>query len=386
MQPVQAGHARGRRRDAAVHALRRQRRARSRPSGGTSRRTSASRGGRTCESGWLRARARRSGAGDGPRRLLGELQPRAHGSVHGRSTAATPAAPRRRTATSPTATSCTPGESWPILLRDDSRLGPPATCPDGAVTRRVRAADAGVSDPRDGREQPEHLRSGHHAAVHAVVDGRLPALADQRLGDRGALPRQPQRRTRGPPRTGTSGTSSRTASSTSSGSRRRICGRTSRPAAATRSATSAPGTARRRCRSTWRTSPAQSAATDPSRYTAAFANTTWTQHLGYIDPAPDTAANNLHSDATRRANAITAGLAPNFFVMNPAVGEREHPARVGRQPLPLAADRVSPPAVARAARQRQLHVRAGSCDSSLETIHEPRFYRRGRRRAARVRS
>ena len=32
-----------------------------------------------------------------------------------------------------------------------------------------------------------------------------------------------------------------------------------------------------------------------------------------------TAAGNLDSDAARRASAIKAGFAPNFFVMNPAV-------------------------------------------------------------------
>src|SRR4029453_257618 len=63
------------------------------------------------------------------------------------------------------------------------------------------------------------------------------------------------------------------------------------------------------------------AAGDPARYTSTnFSNTAWTGHLGVYNPDPRDAANDLHNDATFRQNAIAAGLTPNFFVMNPAVG------------------------------------------------------------------
>jgi hypothetical protein len=62
-------------------------------------------------------------------------------------------------------------------------------------------------------------------------------------------------------------------------------------------------------------------ATDPTAYSSAnFASTTWTGHLSTFDADPQDAANDLHANATLRANAITAGLPANFFVMNPAIG------------------------------------------------------------------
>ena len=66
-------------------------------------------------------------------------------------------------------------------------------------------------------------------------------------------------------------------------------------------------------------SPAQ--AGNASLYTSTnFANSAWTGHLGYYEPDPADAANDLHASTTFRANAIKAGLPANFFVMNPAIG------------------------------------------------------------------
>ncbi|MBI5283432.1 MAG: hypothetical protein HY858_17270 [Candidatus Solibacter usitatus] len=48
-----------------------------------------------------------------------------------------------------------------------------------------------------------------------------------------------------------------------------------------------------------------------------FTNTLWVNPLAMQAPVPFTYAANLHSDATRRANAITAGLPGNFFLVNP---------------------------------------------------------------------
>jgi hypothetical protein len=63
-----------------------------------------------------------------------------------------------------------------------------------------------------------------------------------------------------------------------------------------------------------------SRANDPAAYTSSnFSSTAWTGHLGMFEPDVEDAANDLHANTTFRSNAITAGLAPNFFVMNPNV-------------------------------------------------------------------
>jgi hypothetical protein len=63
-----------------------------------------------------------------------------------------------------------------------------------------------------------------------------------------------------------------------------------------------------------------SRAADPTAYTSTnFSNSAWTGHLGYYEPDPQDAANDLHANTTFRANALTAGLPANFFVLNPAV-------------------------------------------------------------------
>lgn len=57
---------------------------------------------------------------------------------------------------------------------------------------------------------------------------------------------------------------------------------------------------------------------DPARYTSTnFSSTTFTNQLALFNPTPNTFASNLHSDATRRANALAAGLPANFFLTNP---------------------------------------------------------------------
>ena len=57
---------------------------------------------------------------------------------------------------------------------------------------------------------------------------------------------------------------------------------------------------------------------DATKYTSTnFASTTFTNNLAVFAPSPITFANNLSSDAGRRAFAITAGLPANFFLTNP---------------------------------------------------------------------
>jgi hypothetical protein len=59
-------------------------------------------------------------------------------------------------------------------------------------------------------------------------------------------------------------------------------------------------------------------ATNPAHYSSSnFASTTFINPLAQFNPLPLTYAANLHSDATRRANALAAGLPPNFFLTNP---------------------------------------------------------------------
>ena len=51
-----------------------------------------------------------------------------------------------------------------------------------------------------------------------------------------------------------------------------------------------------------------------------WTSTAITQDMVFINPNPTNAAADLDGDATRRANAIAAGYAANYFVLNPAVG------------------------------------------------------------------
>ena len=65
-----------------------------------------------------------------------------------------------------------------------------------------------------------------------------------------------------------------------------------------------------------------SRAGDPDAYTSTqFANSAWTGHLGLYEPDPEDAGNDLHANATFRANALAAGLPANFFVLNPDVDD-----------------------------------------------------------------
>ena len=65
---------------------------------------------------------------------------------------------------------------------------------------------------------------------------------------------------------------------------------------------------------------ASSAATDTSKYTGlGWTNTTLVQSMFALNPNPQTAASNLRTNATYRANSVAAGLPSNFFVVNPEV-------------------------------------------------------------------
>ncbi len=68
----------------------------------------------------------------------------------------------------------------------------------------------------------------------------------------------------------------------------------------------------------------RSDANNPSAYsggTSTWASTTFAARLAAASPSPLSAAGDLDGNATRRANALRAGLPANFFIPNPAVGD-----------------------------------------------------------------
>ena len=69
------------------------------------------------------------------------------------------------------------------------------------------------------------------------------------------------------------------------------------------------------------TGQAASAAADPARYTGVdWRNLTLIRRLALQNPDPYGIAADLHLDGVRRANALTAGLPQNYFMLNPDVG------------------------------------------------------------------
>ena len=98
---------------------------------------------------------------------------------------------------------------------------------------------------------------------------------------------------------------------------------------------------------------------DPASYSGVtqFSNSAWTGHLGECQPDPVDAGNDLHANATLRANALAAGLPANFFVLNPDVDQRQHHPRRGADEVRRAPDRLPPPPLARFDGVEQLHLR-----------------------------
>jgi len=63
-------------------------------------------------------------------------------------------------------------------------------------------------------------------------------------------------------------------------------------------------------------------ATDPSAYASStrWSNAAIVGRFAPLNPNPTASAVDLHNDATQRANALLAGVAQNYFVLNPDVG------------------------------------------------------------------
>ena len=84
--------------------------------------------------------------------------------------------------------------------------------------------------------------------------------------------------------------------------------------------TGAPGTVPLPIYLAYATGNPASVANDPTKYTGTtWTNSTFVNQLDYWFPAPSNAANSLWTSTNGRANGAKAGLASNFFVVNPAV-------------------------------------------------------------------
>jgi len=267
-----------------------------------------------------------------------------------------------------------PGETWPLLLRDNARLGPPATCPAGTVSAAcvppspvypiiaTTANSLNIFDPdlelastrswtvgiqralsRDSAIEVRYVGNRNQNAW-ITEDWNEKNIYENHFIDEFKLAQANLRANIAAGRGGTF------------------------------AYTGVPGTSPLPTYLAYFSGLNPSVAGDPARYTSTnFANTAWTGHLGVYNPDPRDAANDLHNDATFRANAITAGLTPNFFVMNPAVsaanvlrssgGSRYHSMQVEYR------RRLSQGLLVNAS-----YTFAKKIASSLVTIHEPRFY------------
>ena len=217
-----------------------------------------------------------------------------------------------------------PGESWPVLYRESSRLGPPAfpTSPNYPIIASIGAGnDINIFDPNVRTPYTESWMVGIQRAI-----GRDTAVEVRYVGNR-----------------------NRRAWTTENWNDLNIfennfleefkvaqanlrahvvagCGTPATNNAACSFAYRGPGTG---------TSPLptylaffsghnRSLAGNQALYTATqFTNSDWTGHLSFYEPDPFDAANDLWngSSGAFRANAVTAGVPRNWFVLNPAVDD-----------------------------------------------------------------
>jgi len=264
------------------------------------------------------------------------------------------------------------GESWPILLRDSSRLGPPATCPAGAVTAACvplapvypilanTSNSLSIFDPNITTPYTRSWSVGIQRALTSdsaiellyLGNRNVNAWTSENWNERNMVE---------------NGFINEFQLARANLTANMAAGR------GNSFAYFGPGTGTAPLPIYLAYLTGSAAATDPTRYSSLFASTTWTQHLSYFNPAPLTAATNLENDATRRTNALAAGQPANLFVMNPAVGS----ANIMRS---AAGSRYH--AVQLQYRRRLSHgllvnasyVFSRRYGSSLQTIHQPRFY------------
>ena len=213
-----------------------------------------------------------------------------------------------------------PGESWPVLLRENSRLGPPATCAGAPTAACVPASpsyplvattanDLNLFDPELQISFSRLYRSGFSVPSAATPRSRSATWA-------------PATSAAGRTRTGTPSTSTRTVSWTNGRPRRPIWCSNQATDEAIRSCIRGP--ARRPCPSTWVYFQGLNnvAAHIQGNYTSSnFTNNARLKELSRLEPNVGGAAGTLLDSATFRQNALNAGLARNFFIMNPDVGD-----------------------------------------------------------------
>jgi len=268
-----------------------------------------------------------------------------------------------------------PGETWPVLLRDTARLGPPPTCAPGVVT---------ASCVQEGPNYPIIATTANNLNIFNP-EIRLPYTQSWTAGFQRSIGRDSAVEVR------YVGNRNLHAWTTENWNERNLVengfldefnlARANLRAniAAGRGANFRyfgpnTGTAPLPTYLAYFTGLGASVATDPARYSStSFANTSFLGRLSAYSPSPLGAANDLHGDATFRQNALNAGLAPNFFVMNPSIGNANIlRAAAGSRYNSLQVEyrrRLSRGLLVNAS-----YTFARRFGTSLETIHQPRFF------------
>jgi hypothetical protein len=268
-----------------------------------------------------------------------------------------------------------PGESWPILLRETSRLGPPATCADGVVSAAcvprtpnypiiaTVANSMNIFDPDITLPYTpswtvgfqRSLTSDSAIEIRYVGNRNVNAWVTENWNERNIIENNFLNEFK------LAQQNLRTNIAAGRGATFRYFG-------------DGTGTSPLPTYLAYFSGVSPSLAGDASRYTStSFTNTTWTGHLSQFLPDPTDAANDLHNDATLRQNALNAGLPPNFFVMNPAIGNANILRADGGSryhSLQLEYRRR----LSRGLLVNASYTFARKYAASLETIHEPRFY------------
>jgi hypothetical protein len=213
-----------------------------------------------------------------------------------------------------------PGESWPVLLSQTSRLGPPPipTTPAYPLSPSFAAGDdVNIFDPRIRVPSTRSWSIGFQRALSrdSAVDIRYVGTRlvggwatenwnEINVYENGFLNefKVAQANLRAHVLAG--------------------CGTTGNPACSFAYRGPGTGTSPLPIYLAYFSGTSASRASDPSAYTASqFSNSAWTGHLGMYEPDPLDAGNDLNQNTTFRANAVKAGLPANFFVLNPDVDD-----------------------------------------------------------------
>ncbi|HEY0874290.1 MAG TPA: TonB-dependent receptor [Vicinamibacterales bacterium] len=211
-----------------------------------------------------------------------------------------------------------PGETWPVLLRDSSRLGPPAVCDDN---------DINASCVPRAPQYPILATTSNNINVYDP-DIDLPYVQSWSAGIQRSLGANSAIEVRyvGNQNTrawGTENWNERVLFENGFYDEFKVAQANLRANIAagrgnTFAYTGAPGTAPLPIYLAHLNGSAD--AGNPAAYTGNnWTNTTFSGRLALHNPNVSSAANDLYNDLGRRANALRAGLPANFFVMNPQV-------------------------------------------------------------------